>query len=84
MLAYGVPEDTHDDYMAESTTIVCMCRFCRAIITVFGKNYLRTPKAEHLRSWHKMQIEHFLKCWEALTVYALDMEKLSICTPRHV
>nr|XP_051196559.1 uncharacterized protein LOC127309887 [Lolium perenne] len=47
MLAYGIAGDTRDDYsrMAESTTIDCMYRLCRAIVAVFGKTYLRTSNA---------------------------------------
>ncbi|XP_010239138.2 uncharacterized protein LOC100834642 [Brachypodium distachyon] len=48
LLAYGIPADTQDDYlrMAKSTAIECMYRFCRAIVAVFGEQYLRTPTAE--------------------------------------
>lgn len=48
LLAYGIPADTQDDYlrMAKSTAINCMYRFCRAIVAVFGEQYLRTPTAE--------------------------------------
>ena len=48
MLAYGAPSDSLDDYgrMAESTIIECFYKFCRAVVTVFGTQYLRTPNAE--------------------------------------
>jgi hypothetical protein len=48
MLAYGAPGDSQDDYirMAESTAMECMSRFCRAVVSVFGSNYLRTPNEE--------------------------------------
>ncbi|XP_024314587.1 uncharacterized protein LOC112270744 [Brachypodium distachyon] len=48
LLAYGIPADTQDDYlrMEESTAIDCMYRFCRAIVAMFGDQYLRTPTAE--------------------------------------
>jgi hypothetical protein len=47
MLAYGIAGDIQDDYlhMADSTTIDCLYRFCRAIVVMFGKTYLRTPNA---------------------------------------
>ena len=45
ILAYGIPADSADDYlrMAESTAIACMYTFCKTIIAVFGKLYLRAP-----------------------------------------
>ncbi|KAL5865830.1 hypothetical protein ACOSQ3_003344 [Xanthoceras sorbifolium] len=47
MLAYGVPADSTDEYIkiGESTTIESMKRFCRAVVEVFGKRYLRSPNA---------------------------------------
>jgi hypothetical protein len=48
MLAYRPPGDSQDDYirMTESTAMECMSRFCRAVVSVFGLDYLRTPKEE--------------------------------------
>jgi hypothetical protein len=45
MLTYGAPGDANDDYirMAESMAMVCMYRFCMAVVAVFGPDYMRTP-----------------------------------------
>ncbi|XP_020243102.1 putative nuclease HARBI1 [Asparagus officinalis] len=45
MLAYGTSADATDEYIriGESTTIECLKRFCRAVIEVFGEEYLRHP-----------------------------------------
>ena len=54
MLAYGAPVDVQDDYlrMSESTTIKAMYRFCRAVVAVFGPQYLRAPnEKKQLGSW---------------------------------
>jgi hypothetical protein len=48
MLAYGAPSDLQDDYirMAESTTMECISRFYRVVVSMFGSDYLRTPNEE--------------------------------------
>ena len=48
MLAYGAPGDIHEDYgrKGESTTIECLYKFSRAMVAVFGPQYLRSPNAE--------------------------------------
>ena len=48
MLAYVAPGDSLDDYgrMAKSTTIECFYKFCRAVVAVFGPQYLRSLNAE--------------------------------------
>ncbi|XP_020253898.1 uncharacterized protein LOC109830959 [Asparagus officinalis] len=45
MLAYGVPADSTDEYVriGESTVIECLKKFCRAIVEVYGDEYLRSP-----------------------------------------
>jgi hypothetical protein len=50
MLAYGAPGDSQDDYMrmAEFTAMECMSRFYRAVVSMFGSNYLRTPNEEDI------------------------------------
>ncbi|XP_020266145.1 uncharacterized protein LOC109841599 [Asparagus officinalis] len=48
MLAYGTSADSTDEYVriGESTAIVCLKRFCRAIVEVFEDEYLRTPNVD--------------------------------------
>ncbi|XP_057779680.1 uncharacterized protein LOC130998265 [Salvia miltiorrhiza] len=45
MLANGGAADQYDEYLriAESTSLECLRRFCRAIIHLFGAEYLRRP-----------------------------------------
>ena len=60
LLAYGAPADAGDDYlrMGESTAIECLNNFCRAVVVVFGPNYLRPPNAE--------DTDRILACNEAI------------------
>ncbi|XP_042472493.1 uncharacterized protein LOC122055180 [Zingiber officinale] len=47
ILAYGVPADATDEYIkiGESTAIESVKRFYRAVVEVFGGQYLRSPNA---------------------------------------
>ncbi|XP_071681768.1 uncharacterized protein [Lolium perenne] len=47
-LACGAPPDTTNDYlrMTESTCTKTAYRFCRAVIAVFAKYYLRAPRED--------------------------------------
>jgi Plant transposon protein len=50
-LALGVSPDAVDEYvrMAASTADLCLEHFCRAVIDVFGEEYLRQPTHDDLR-----------------------------------
>ena len=45
MLAYKIPSDLIDEYvrMSESTCLESLYRFCKAVVAVFGPEYLREP-----------------------------------------
>ncbi|XP_071685217.1 uncharacterized protein [Lolium perenne] len=47
-LAYGAPPDTANDYlrMTESICTKTLYRFCRAVVAVFAKDYLRAPRQD--------------------------------------
>ena len=50
MLAYGVPADSVDEYVriGESTVIESLKKFVKAIIAVFGDEYLRSPNNDDI------------------------------------
>ena len=50
MLAYGLPADATDEYIkiGESTAVESLKRFCRAVVEVFGEQYLRSPNANDI------------------------------------
>ena len=50
MMAYGALADSTDEYVriGESTAILCMKRFCHAIVEIFGNVYLRSPNANDI------------------------------------
>ena len=45
IVAYGTPTDSVDEYIriGESTVIESLRRFVKAVITMFGDHYLRSP-----------------------------------------
>ena len=47
ILAYGIPGDLVDEYvcMSESTCLLSMYNFCKAVVAAFGAEYLREPTA---------------------------------------
>ena len=48
MLAYGVSGDAVDEYLrlGSSTTIESLRRFVKAIVEIFGNQYLRRPNSD--------------------------------------
>ncbi|XP_038707268.1 putative nuclease HARBI1 [Tripterygium wilfordii] len=50
MLAYGVTADFMDEYVriGESTAIASLKKFTRAIISIFGSEYLRSPNSNDI------------------------------------
>lgn len=50
MLAYGVSADSVDDYVriGESTAILSLKRFVKAVISIFGDEYLRSPNSNDI------------------------------------
>ena len=45
MISYGVPADFMDQYIriGESTVIQSLRRFVKAVVEIFGEEYLRSP-----------------------------------------
>jgi len=59
MLAYGSPADALDEYLkiGKSTALVCLDKFARGVIEVFGGEYMRRPTCE--------DVEHILQVNES-------------------
>jgi hypothetical protein len=51
MLAYGVAADAVDEYIkiGGTTTLECLCRFCKGIIRLYEQVYLRAPTQDDLQ-----------------------------------
>jgi hypothetical protein len=49
-LAYGVTSDAFDEYlkMGQNTQLECLRKFCDALVSVYGAEYLRKPTVEDL------------------------------------
>jgi len=66
-LVYGTSADGTDEYVriSESTVIACLKRFYRAIVEVYGDEYLRSPMVMMLQGcYKKAKNEVFQECWE--------------------
>ena len=53
MLAYGGPADALDEYfrMGESTILKSVRHFARAIVAIYGPNYLRPPNEQEVAAF---------------------------------
>ena len=60
IMEFGASTDSNDEYVriGESTTILRMKRFCRAIVEIFCKVYLRSPNANYIEKLLSKSEEH--------------------------
>ena len=81
MLAYGAPGDSLDDYgrMAESTSIECFYKFCRAVSSVWTAILENTQCGRHCSDPSTECSKRI--SWDAWKhrLHAPGMKKLSIC-----
>jgi len=54
-LAYGIPVDLADDLfdVSETTASLCLVEFCKAVVTCFSTQYLRSPTPQDLQRIEK-------------------------------
>ena len=88
-LAYGAPPDTANDYlrMAESTSSETVYKFCRAVIAVFGGDYLRAPRADdtaRILEQNAAQRFHVMLGSPKHRLYALGFEELPFFLARNL
>jgi hypothetical protein len=78
MLAYGVATDATDEYcrMGESTTMLCIKRFCKAIMVVFEPTYLRQPTREDIEKQMAINSARGFPGMFGSILYALCVEEL--------
>lgn len=64
MMAYGIPADCIDDNLAmgESTSIFFVKQFAKAVVEVFGLEYLRAPNAQDTARLLEMNKVGFRAC----------------------
>ncbi|KAG1436212.1 hypothetical protein G6F56_013655 [Rhizopus delemar] len=50
-LAYGITPDLTDEYLriGESISMLCMKRFCSAVVKAFGEEYLSSPNEDDIK-----------------------------------
>ena len=81
-----VPGDLIDEYvrMSESTCLESLYKFCKAVIAVFGPEYLREPTAEDTARLLAMNASRgFRDAWQH-RLHALEVEELPFCLARAV
>ncbi|KAH9153643.1 hypothetical protein AeRB84_004144 [Aphanomyces euteiches] len=68
VLGYGITADAVDEYcrIAESTAMVCVKRYCKAIVETYESQYLRSPNLDEISSillTRTLNVD-FLACWD--------------------
>ncbi|KAL6580257.1 hypothetical protein OROMI_008281 [Orobanche minor] len=87
MLAYGTPADAIDDYVriGESTAIESLKKFVKAIVEIFGEEYLRRPTNEDVA---KLLMDNkrrgFPGMLGSIDCMHWKWKKLPICMARYV
>ena len=79
MLAYRVAGDLVDEcmHMSESTCLESMYRFCKAVVAVFGPEYLRAKR--YYPAFVDQRGKRVFWYARQHSLHALRVEELSIC-----
>jgi hypothetical protein len=85
VLTYGIPADATDEYVriGESTVFESLRKFVKAIIDVFGEEYLRSPNENDTTQLLALGEERGLYA-RLHRLHALEVEKLSFSMERYV
>lgn len=87
MLTYGVAADATGEYVRiwESNIMESTRRFVKAIIELFGDEYLRSPNTATIqRNYLQMEKMTFSRYARFYRLYPLEMEELSVSMTRYV
>ncbi|XP_071733211.1 uncharacterized protein [Rutidosis leptorrhynchoides] len=60
-LAYGIAPDMWDEYlqMSEQTSILCLDYFCMCVITLYKREYMRSPNAHDVARLYSAREERY-------------------------